>query len=93
MLGVQVQRYPGVAVAGHEAAVHGFSHRSPLARGPADVRWDVARAAAAISVAQAGRESWSGTVCWARSASKASTTDAVSGLRTTWAGSPRRAAC
>ncbi len=62
MLGGQVQRYPevaaGVVAAGHEAAVHGFSHRNHLARGPADVRWDVARAAAVVTAATGTRPTW-----------------------------------
>ena len=62
MLGEQVERYPGVAAAvvaaGHEAAVHGFSHRNHLARGPADVCRDVARATSAVTAATGGRPSW-----------------------------------
>ncbi len=62
MLGVQVQQYPEVAArvvaAGHEAAVHGFSHRNHLARGPGDVRRDVARAAAVVTAATGMRPTW-----------------------------------
>jgi peptidoglycan-N-acetylglucosamine deacetylase len=62
MLGVQVRRYPEVAArvvaAGHEAAVHGFSHHNHLARGPGDVRRDVARAAAVITAATGMRPTW-----------------------------------
>jgi peptidoglycan/xylan/chitin deacetylase (PgdA/CDA1 family) len=62
MLGGQVTRYPEVAAAvvaaGHEAAVHGFSHRNHLARGPADVHRDVARAAVVIMAATGVRPSW-----------------------------------
>lgn len=62
MLGAQVQRYPDVAAAvvaaGHEAAVHGFSHRNHLARGPADVHRDVARGAAVVAEATGGWPTW-----------------------------------
>lgn len=62
MLGAQVARYPEVAArvvaAGHEAAVHGFSHRNHLARGPGDVRRDVARAAAVVTAATGMRPTW-----------------------------------
>jgi peptidoglycan-N-acetylglucosamine deacetylase len=62
MLGEQVARYPEVAAAvvsaGHEAAVHGFSHRNHLARGPADVHRDVTRAAAVITAATGVVPSW-----------------------------------
>lgn len=62
MLGAQVHRYPDVAravvAAGHEAAVHGFSHRNHLARRPADVHQDVARAASVVMTATGARPSW-----------------------------------
>jgi peptidoglycan-N-acetylglucosamine deacetylase len=62
MLGVHVQWYPDVAAAvvaaGHEAAVHGFSHRNHLARGLAEVRDDVARAAEVITTATGVRPRW-----------------------------------
>lgn len=62
MLGVQVQRYPEVAAqvvaAGHEAAVHGFSHRNHLARRPGEVCRDVARAAAVVTAATGMRPTW-----------------------------------
>ncbi len=62
MLGKQVQRHPEVAAAvvsaGHEAAVHGFSHRNHLARGPVDVHRDVARAASVVAAATGMRPSW-----------------------------------
>jgi peptidoglycan-N-acetylglucosamine deacetylase len=62
MLGTQVQRHPEVAAAvmsaGHEAAVHGFSHRNHLTRGPVDVHQDVARAAAVVAAATGARPSW-----------------------------------
>ncbi|MGH3841156.1 MAG: polysaccharide deacetylase family protein, partial [Pseudonocardiaceae bacterium] len=62
MLGAQVQRYPEVAAAavaaGHEAAVHGFSHRNHLARGPVDVQRDVARAAEAVAAVTGVRPIW-----------------------------------
>ncbi|MFY9807983.1 MAG: polysaccharide deacetylase family protein [Pseudonocardiaceae bacterium] len=62
MLGGQVARYPEVAAAvvagGHEVAVHGFSHRNHLARGPIDVHQDVARAAAAVMAATGVRPRW-----------------------------------
>jgi peptidoglycan-N-acetylglucosamine deacetylase len=62
MLGTQVERYPDVAAAvvgaGHEAAVHGFSHRNHLARGPADVHRDVTRAASVVTAATGARPTW-----------------------------------
>jgi peptidoglycan/xylan/chitin deacetylase (PgdA/CDA1 family) len=62
MLGEQVVRFPEVAAAvvaaGHEVAVHGFSHRNHLARGPLDVHWDVARAAAVVMAATGVRPTW-----------------------------------
>jgi peptidoglycan/xylan/chitin deacetylase (PgdA/CDA1 family) len=62
MLGGQVQRYPDVAAAvvaaGHEAAVHGFSHRNHLARGPAGVHDDVARAVEVVTTATGVRPTW-----------------------------------
>lgn len=62
MLGAQVQRYPDVAAAvvaaGHEAAVHGFNHRNHLARGPAEIHRDVARAAAVVAAATGAHPSW-----------------------------------
>ncbi len=62
MLGVQAARYPEVAAAvvaaGHEVAVHGFSHRNHLARGPADVQRDVSRALSAVTAATGVRPTW-----------------------------------
>jgi peptidoglycan/xylan/chitin deacetylase (PgdA/CDA1 family) len=62
MLGAQVARYPQVAAAvvaaGHEAAVHGFSHRNHLARGPVDVCRDVTRAASLVAAATGTRPTW-----------------------------------
>ena len=62
MLGAQVTRYPEVAAAvvaaGHEAAVHGFSHRNHLARGPVEVHRDVARAASVVLAATGMRPIW-----------------------------------
>jgi peptidoglycan/xylan/chitin deacetylase (PgdA/CDA1 family) len=62
MLGAQVARYPQVAAAvvaaGHEAAVHGFSHRNHLARGPVEVSHDVARAVAVVTTATGTRPTW-----------------------------------
>ncbi|MGH3708987.1 MAG: polysaccharide deacetylase family protein [Pseudonocardiaceae bacterium] len=62
MLGAQVTRYPEVAAAvvaaGHEAAVHGFSHRNHLTRGPTDVRRDVAHAATVIAAATGVVPTW-----------------------------------
>jgi peptidoglycan/xylan/chitin deacetylase (PgdA/CDA1 family) len=62
MLGAQVARYPQVAAAvvaaGHEAAVHGFSHRNHLARGPVDVYRDVACAASVVAAATGTRPTW-----------------------------------
>ena len=62
MLGAQVKRHPDVAAAvvaaGHEAAVHGFSHRNHLARGPAEVHRDVALATAVVAAATGAQPSW-----------------------------------
>ncbi len=62
MLGAQVQRYPHVAAAvvaaGHEAAVHGFTHRNHLVRGPVDVCRDVTRAASVVAAATGTRPDW-----------------------------------
>lgn len=62
MLGAQVASYPQVAAAvvaaGHEAAVHGFSHRNHLARGPVEVYRDVARAAALVTATTGTRPTW-----------------------------------
>jgi peptidoglycan-N-acetylglucosamine deacetylase len=62
MLGTQVERYPEVAAAvvsaGHEAAVHGFSHRNHLGRGPVDVHRDLARAVLVVMAATGVRPSW-----------------------------------
>ncbi|HEX6404812.1 MAG TPA: polysaccharide deacetylase family protein [Pseudonocardiaceae bacterium] len=62
MLGTQVARYPQVAAAvvaaGHEAAVHGFSHRNHLARGPAEVCRDVARAASLVAAVTGTQPTW-----------------------------------
>jgi peptidoglycan/xylan/chitin deacetylase (PgdA/CDA1 family) len=62
MLGEQVQLYPEVAAqviaGGHEAAVHGFSHRNHLARGPGDVYRDVTHAAEVVTAATGVRPTW-----------------------------------
>jgi peptidoglycan-N-acetylglucosamine deacetylase len=62
MLGAQVARYPQVAAAvvaaGHEAAVHGFTHRNHLARGPVEVCRDVTRAASVVAAATGTRPVW-----------------------------------
>jgi peptidoglycan/xylan/chitin deacetylase (PgdA/CDA1 family) len=62
MLGEQIQLYPEVAAqviaAGHEAAVHGFSHRNHLTRGPGDVYWDVTHAAEVVTAATGVRPTW-----------------------------------
>jgi peptidoglycan-N-acetylglucosamine deacetylase len=62
MLGAQIVRYPQVAAAvvaaGHEAAVHGFSHRNHLARGPVEVCRDVARAASLVAAVTCTRPTW-----------------------------------
>lgn len=62
MLGEQVQRYPDmaarVAAAGHEVAVHGFTHRNHLARGPRDVCRDVAHAAEVVTAQTGVRPTW-----------------------------------
>jgi peptidoglycan-N-acetylglucosamine deacetylase len=62
MLGAQVVRNPQVAAAvvaaGHEAAVHGFTHRNHLARGPLDVCRDVTRAASVVAAATGTRPTW-----------------------------------
>jgi peptidoglycan/xylan/chitin deacetylase (PgdA/CDA1 family) len=62
MLGGQVARHPelaaAVVTAGHEVAVHGFSHRNHLVRGLADVDQDVARAAALVATATGARPTW-----------------------------------
>jgi peptidoglycan-N-acetylglucosamine deacetylase len=62
MLGVQADRYPAVAAAvataGHEIAVHGFSHHNHLLRGPVDVQRDVSRAVSAVAAATGVRPSW-----------------------------------
>lgn len=62
MLGTQVARYPQVAAAvvaaGHEAAVHGFSHRNHLARGPAEVCRDVACAASLVAAVTGTQPIW-----------------------------------
>jgi peptidoglycan/xylan/chitin deacetylase (PgdA/CDA1 family) len=62
MLGGQVARYPEVAAAvvtaGHEVAVHGFSHRNHLVRGLADVHQDLACAAAVVTTATGVRPTW-----------------------------------
>ncbi|MDQ3905445.1 MAG: polysaccharide deacetylase family protein [Actinomycetota bacterium] len=62
MLGAQVVRHPHVAAAvvaaDHEAAVHGFTHRNHLARGPVDVCRDVTRAASVIAAATGTRPTW-----------------------------------
>jgi peptidoglycan-N-acetylglucosamine deacetylase len=62
MLGTQASRYPDMAAAvvaaGHEAAVHGFSHRNHLARGPLDVHRDVSRAASVVLAATGTRPIW-----------------------------------
>ncbi|HEY2724867.1 MAG TPA: polysaccharide deacetylase family protein [Pseudonocardiaceae bacterium] len=62
MLGTQVRRYPELAArvvdAGHEAAVHGHTHRNHLARGAVDVTRDVARAAELVGAATGTRPRW-----------------------------------
>jgi peptidoglycan-N-acetylglucosamine deacetylase len=62
MLGAQVVRYPQIAeavvAAGHEAAVHGFSHRNHLARGPVEVGRDVVRAASLVADVTGTRPTW-----------------------------------
>jgi peptidoglycan/xylan/chitin deacetylase (PgdA/CDA1 family) len=62
MLGRQVTRYPEVAAAvvaaGHEAAVHGFSHRNHLLRSPADVYTDVVRATEVVTTTTGIRPIW-----------------------------------
>ena len=62
MLGAQVVRYPEVAAAvvaaGHEAAVHGFTHRNHLTRGPVDVCRDVTRAASLVAAATRTSPVW-----------------------------------
>jgi peptidoglycan-N-acetylglucosamine deacetylase len=62
MLGGQVVRHPEIAAAvvaaGHEAAVHGFTHRNHLARGPVDVCRDVTRAASVVAAATGTRPAW-----------------------------------
>ena len=62
MLGAQVARYPHVAAtvvaAGHEAAVHGFSHRNHLARGPVEVCRDVVHAASLVAAATGTPPDW-----------------------------------
>lgn len=62
MLGAQVQRHPeiaeGVVAAGHEAAVHGYSHRNHLGRGPLDVHRDIRRAASVVMAATGARPLW-----------------------------------
>ncbi len=62
MLGAQVARHPQVAAAvvaaGHEAAVHGFTHRNHLARGPIDVCRDVTHAASVVAAATGTRPTW-----------------------------------
>lgn len=62
LLGEQVQRYPQLAAAlvaaGHEVAVHGYTHRNHLLRGPADVYRDLARATAVVQAATGSRPHW-----------------------------------
>jgi peptidoglycan-N-acetylglucosamine deacetylase len=62
MLGAQVVRYPQIAeavvAAGHEAAVHGFSHRNHLACGPVEVCRDVVRAASLVADVTGTRPTW-----------------------------------
>lgn len=62
LLGSQVVRYPSVAgqiaAAGHEVAVHGFTHRSHLTRSWSGVRGDVAAACAAVAEATGRRPGW-----------------------------------
>ncbi|HKR48590.1 MAG TPA: polysaccharide deacetylase family protein [Pseudonocardiaceae bacterium] len=62
MLGAQVARYPEVAAqvvaTGHEAAVHGFTHRNHLVRGPADVYRDITGAAAVVTAVTGIRPIW-----------------------------------
>jgi peptidoglycan-N-acetylglucosamine deacetylase len=73
MLGSMVERNPSVAAdvaaAGHEVAVHGFEHRSHLARLGADLRDDVARAVDAVALASGRAPRWFrppyGSISWA----------------------------
>ncbi|MGH3794821.1 MAG: polysaccharide deacetylase family protein [Pseudonocardiaceae bacterium] len=62
MLGAQVRQYPEVATsvvaAGHEVAVHGFTHRNHITRRPGEVCQDVVRAAAVITAATGARPTW-----------------------------------
>ena len=62
LLGSQVQRYPDVARrivdAGHEVAVHGFRHRSHLARTAVGLRDDLARAVELISAVTRAELQW-----------------------------------
>jgi peptidoglycan/xylan/chitin deacetylase (PgdA/CDA1 family) len=55
LLGGMVDRAPWlaarIAAAGHEVAVHGWEHRYPILRTPADVAADLARACAAVTAA------------------------------------------
>jgi peptidoglycan/xylan/chitin deacetylase (PgdA/CDA1 family) len=62
MLGGMVDRAPGlageVAAAGHEVALHGYGHRSHLARLPTAVIDDVSRGAAVVEAATGRRPGW-----------------------------------
>ncbi|HEY2764271.1 MAG TPA: polysaccharide deacetylase family protein [Pseudonocardiaceae bacterium] len=62
MLGMQVQQYPEVATsvvaAGHEVAVHGFTHRNHLTRGPGEVCRDVVCAAELITEVTGAHPAW-----------------------------------
>jgi peptidoglycan/xylan/chitin deacetylase (PgdA/CDA1 family) len=62
MLGEQVQRFPAVARrvvdAGHEVAVHGFTHRNHLTRRPGEVCRDVARATEVITAVTGAAPTW-----------------------------------
>jgi peptidoglycan/xylan/chitin deacetylase (PgdA/CDA1 family) len=62
MLGSMVERHPDVAAAvadaGHEVAVHGFSHRSHLVRRRTHLVDDVARATDAVALATGEDPRW-----------------------------------
>lgn len=62
MLGCMVERHPSVAAAvanaGHEVAVHGFTHGSHLVRRRADLVDDVARATDAVALATGEDPRW-----------------------------------
>jgi peptidoglycan-N-acetylglucosamine deacetylase len=62
LVGTDVERAPAlaaeIAAAGHEIGVHGFDHRYTVARGPASVRADMARAREAIAAATGRLPVW-----------------------------------